>query len=374
MSDTPTHPKDKRSTTPASHGKDGLLRKETIQPRVQKAPFLQRLPFLVEARTKLPLIGGLLLTCSPSIYLYSLETSPDDHHQRTDLNVLVWTYILTGTVGIAVAMLVQSLLAYLLAFICFNGHTNATTYLAEMMENEHDDIKNEAHRRRRLEMSRRPGYWVFMLLFSFVAAGLVEEVVKYIATTTMLGLLAQRSPSSHGGRIGSARDHITVAVSAGLGFATVENIVFFSAAARRRKPVGGAAPAAPNESQKAAMLALMTAVERVLLGIPGHAMTAALIGVNMLVRGHQQHHLGHGHDFSGASKMMSSAWLVVRDSVLFHGCSNFVLFAVSAAEGNVGWVHPRRARTACFVLAVLVGLQAVLALVLRARLCRCGLC
>ncbi|KIW95050.1 uncharacterized protein Z519_03631 [Cladophialophora bantiana CBS 173.52] len=373
MSDTPTHPNVKRSTTPASHGKDGLLQKETIQLRVQKVPFLPRLPFLVEARTKLPIIGGLLLTCSPSIYLYSLETSRDDHHQRTDPNLLVWTYFLTGTVGIAVAMLVQSILAYLLAFLCFNGHTNATTYLAETMKTEHDDIKDEAHRRRRLEMSRRPGYWVFMLFFSFVVAGLVEEVVKYIATTTMLGLLAQRSPSSHGSRIGSARDHIAIAVSAGLGFATVENIAFF-AAARRRKPSGDAAPAAPNESQKAAMFALLTAVERVLLGIPGHAMTAALIGVNMLVRNHQQHRLGHGHDFSGASSMMTSAWLVVRDSVLFHGCSNFVLFAVSAAEGNVGWVHPRRARTVCFVLAVLAGLQAVLALVLRARLCRCGLC
>ncbi|OQV10550.1 hypothetical protein CLAIMM_14531 [Cladophialophora immunda] len=362
MRDTTIQTDRRRPTTPEPHSREGSTKNTPVPRHSQESHLPRWLPDSVAAaRVKLPILVGLLLTCSPTIFLYSLE-SCRDHQQRTDLSILIRTYILTGTVGMTVAMLVQSVLAYLLALLCFNGHANATLYLAETMKAEHD-IKDEAHRKRRREMSRRHAYWVFMLLFSFVVAGLVEEWIKYIIITAMVGL-AQRS--SHGrGSIKTERDYVAVAVSAALGFATVENIAFLYAAARRRKVSSGDDDTTLKEGREDAMFTLLTAVERVALGIPGHAMTAALIGVNLLIRDHR--HLEH------AATNSMSAWLILRDSALFHGCFNFVLFAASALEGNVGWVHPWRVRTVCLVLALAVGLQATLALVLRTRLRQVGM-
>ncbi|OAL32792.1 hypothetical protein AYO20_07749 [Fonsecaea nubica] len=365
MSDTQPLIVRKRSTSSEPRSQDGFAGNATIQPPAQADSLLSKLLSSVAPRTKLPILVGLLLICLPTVYLYSRETSRD-HQKRTDTSILVWTFILGGTVGITVAMLAQSVLAYLLAVLCFNGHTNAMVYLAETVKTE-DDIKDEAHRKGRREMSRRPAYWVFMMLFAFVVAGLVEESIKYIAITTMLDW-AQRS--SHGaGNVINYRDYITVAVAAALGFATVENITFLVGAARQRKGSGGSGSSAGGGAG-----ALLTAVERAVIGTPGHCMTAALIGANMFVRARHDRLVGGGvgEQHSTLASILTS-WSILRDPALFHGCFNFMLFAVSALEGNVGWIHPRRRRTVCFVLVVAVSLQATLALVLRARLRDAGL-
>ncbi|OAP60897.1 hypothetical protein AYL99_05899 [Fonsecaea erecta] len=350
-----------RSTTPEPHRQDGYPKNATT---THLLPGHLSSSSPVATRLNLPILAALLLTCAPTICLYAVEQRRRSHQQPTDLSILVWTYILAGTVGITVAMLAQAVLAYLLALLCFHGlPDDAMSYLAETAKTEHD-ITDDAHRQRRRAMARRRGYWAFMLLFSFVAAGLVEEGIKYVTVTAMLALLARRSSTS------TPRDSIAVAVSAALGFATVENCAFISAATRRSNKGRGAAP-------KDAMFALLTAMERVVLGIPGHAMTATLIGINMKLMRDDHDHFHRGHTSttsSSSSSTMNSAWLVLRDPVLFHGCFDFMLFAVSALEGNVGWVHPRRPRTVGVVLALAVGLQATLASVLRARLCRVGLC
>ncbi|KAH0844592.1 hypothetical protein AYO21_08520 [Fonsecaea monophora] len=362
MSDTQPLIVRKRSTSPDPRSQDGFTGNATIQPPAQEDSLLSKLHSLVAARTKLPILVGLLLICLPTVYLYSRETSRD-HQKRTDTSILVWTFILGGTVGITVAMLAQSVLAYLLAVLCFSGHTNAVVYLAETVKTE-DDIIDEAHWKRRREMSHRPAYWVFMMLFAFVVAGLVEESIKYIAITTMLGW-AQRS--SHGaGDVINDRDYMTVAVAAALGFATVENMTFLAGAARQRKDSGGSGSSAGGGA-----IALLTAVERAVIGTPGHCMTAAMIGANMLVRARHDS-LGKGGQHSTLASILTT-WSILRDPVLFHGCFNFMLFAVSALEGNVGWIHPRGWRTVCFVLVVAVSLQATLALVLRAKLREAGL-
>ncbi|KIX94511.1 uncharacterized protein Z520_09897 [Fonsecaea multimorphosa CBS 102226] len=368
----------KRSITPNLQRKDDSSKNATSRQNAQEVQLPPRKPSSATVQDNFPLLASLLLTCLPTIYLYSLERSRHGHHQqRIDLRILIWTYILTGTVGITVAMAVQSVLAYLLALLCFHGHTTAMSYLAETMKTTEDDIKalDEAHRRRRHEMARRRGYWVFMLLFSFLAAGLVEEGIKYIAIRTAMLALAQQQRSSHTGKgVSTERDNITIAVSAALGFATAENIAFLFAAARGRKGSGA------KDSRQDTTFVLLTAVERVVLGITGHATTAALIGVNMLIRDHHlnhYHHHHHHHHTLGRSttsiSMNPTLWLILRDPALFHGFFNFMLFAVSALEGHVGWVHPRKPRTVCFVLAFAVGMQAALALVLRERLRLVGL-
>ncbi|KAM0816877.1 hypothetical protein AB5N19_02679 [Seiridium cardinale] len=70
----------------------------------------------------------------------------------------------------------------------------------------------------------------------------------------------------------------------------------------------------------------MTAVERVIVGPIGHSLPAILIGFDVVQR-----------DFDNRPL---SLFDILREPVLFHGAADFMLFGISALDGNVGWIHP----------------------------------
>lgn len=137
---------------------------------------------------------------------------------------------------------------------------------------------------------------------------LTEELPKYFSL-----VLARRY-----GRVIHERDYILIPIAAALGFSLFENIDF----------VYGEAVADHFQG--------------------------ALIGVHLLrrVRG---------------DAGMSSIVRVLAVRVFFHGLFDFVLFAICAWEGNVGWVHPRGA-TMWVGLVLASSIVAVLVVVLRRSL------
>jgi hypothetical protein len=92
---------------------------------------------------------------------------------------------------------------------------------------------------------------------------------------------------------------------------------------------------------------LLTLVERCVIGQIGHLFAAALRALRAIRRDY------YGDDLSW--------WGVVGPAVMmFHGMFNFVAVSGSAAEGNVGWIHPSNLRIVLPGLGVIVGMVATL--------------
>ncbi|KAI6086268.1 protease prsW family-domain-containing protein [Hypoxylon rubiginosum] len=246
--------------------------------------------------------------------------------QRVDPETFVWTYVLTGTVGTAAVLIVQSLLAYLLALIFFQGATAQLLQEIQRGENEVASLDAEALAARS-QMSRQWQYWAFMLTFAFCAASIPEELLKYA------GLMYARRR----GRVAHEHSYVTLGAAAALGFSTVENIGFAYAAAAQNQGYGEL---------------LLTAFERVVVGTPMHVMGGVLIGIAAARR-----------DFRGEDVSLAE---ILRVPVLVHGVWDFSLFAVSALDGNVGWVHPR-GTSLLIVLCIAIAAQGTLFLVVRKR-------
>ncbi|KAH6644926.1 hypothetical protein BKA67DRAFT_586479 [Truncatella angustata] len=221
--------------------------------------------------------------------------------KRADLKTLIWTYVLTGTIGTTLVVVFQSLLSYGFAVVIFGSDLD--TYFKEFGKSEKILMEaDEETLSRRREMAGRWGYWLYLVFLAFITAGLIEEYMKYCALN-----LARRY-----GRVTKQRDFLTVAVAAALGFSTIENIGFVYAAVREKQPT--------NEL-------FLTVAERVVVGSTGHSLPALLVGINAVQENYHN--------------QPTSLFVVIRDAVLFHGSADFMLFAISAIDGNVGWVHPR---------------------------------
>lgn len=258
---------------------------------------------------------AVLPVLSPTIWLFS-------YHLHMDLHKIIWVFALTSTLGIAIVITIQSILAYLIAFLLFGS--DAKEYLSEAGKSE-KEIKDDEHRKKRKEMSRRWQYWVFMLIFAFLLAGLVEEGLKYYIIDGVRSY----------GWIDREDEYIAIAIATALGFSTTENLGFIYAAVKtKEKP----------------SIFVLTVLERVALGMPGHSMTAALLGLNMLARD-----LRH-KDYT--------PWQILALPVFFHGCFDFMLFAISAYNGNIGWIHPRQGFTLYLAFLLAIGFIATLAIVL----------
>jgi len=183
-------------------------------------------------------------------------------------------------------------------------------------------------------MTRQWPYWMFLPVFCFLAAGLVEEGLKYCV---LLG--ARRF-----GKIHTKHNYVVVAGAAALGFATVENLAFVYAS---------------TQSDESLASLTLTVLERLAVGISGHMMTAALVAVDVVAR--------------DLKKEPKTWWQILWLPVLFHGGFDFALLALSAYEGNIGWVHPKGPSTVSLALAVVVGFQSTLAVVVKRRLGQDGI-
>ncbi len=104
--------------------------------------------------------------------------------------------------------------------------------------------------------------------------------------------------------------YIAYAIASALGFSTLENIGFIYQAC---------------QVESASRLAI-TVCERVAIGAPLHSGSGILLAVNVIRRDLRHEPL--------------NLWQVMQLPILLHGTFNFFLFSLSAANGNIGWVHP----------------------------------
>ncbi|KAJ7509899.1 hypothetical protein B0H11DRAFT_1961457 [Mycena galericulata] len=270
----------------------------------------------------------------PTLYLLSLEQKQPD----ANITRLASVFLFTATLGFAMIIALQSALAYAFARLVF-GPT-ASEYLTEWSVSK-DSLASMSPDRlaRRRALAHSPKHALVVLFSGFVGAGAVEELVKWAITAW--GVRGQPPDTD-----APARAHaiFAAAVAAGLGFSTIENAGYVYAAA-----------AAGETGWRLAL----SATERLVFGVAGHGLTAALLAVNLVRRDVLGEPLG--------------VVQVLLPSVVAHGIFDSGLFGLSAWDGHVGWVHPTRARSVVVMLAFAVGVQGSTAALVWARMKEYGL-
>lgn len=229
------------------------------------------------------------------------------------LETLIWTLLSTGTIGLAIVATVQTTLIKPLANLLFGSR--APEYFKEFTRASVVDL-SDVDRRRRAEMAWKWQYFAFLFVFCFGLAALTEEVLKCSAIMSAKRL----------GSIETGKQYLQCAIAATLGFSTVENIGF----------VYGA------RSENRTML-VVTLMERIALGMPGHALSGCLLALGIVRRDLRTESLG---------------WLrILAFPTAYHGFWDFSLFAISAANGNIGWVHPKNPVSIVAGLGIAVGIS-----------------
>jgi hypothetical protein len=219
---------------------------------------------------------------------------------------MIWTYVAVGTFGLAAVSLFQLAIVKAGNLLLFGSDSAMRKkFWTEFARNTINGLSAD-ELSRRAELASSWQNWVFMAGFSFVAAGICEEALKYlpIAYARHRGTVEERKPRD--------RAYIDYAIAGSLSFGMIEAIGFIYAAC---KPEGDAWPRL-----------VLTLFERAVIGQLGHLSVAVLTALRATRRDY------YGDPLS---------WLsVVGPAVILHGAADFVCFGASALEGNVGWIHP----------------------------------
>lgn len=282
----------------------------------------------------------LTLTLLPSDSDKSLATpspssqSPSAEQDGPFPGTLATISLLSGTLGLAAMTAAQSLTGYLLLLALF-GPAGAGSYMKEFLRADASSLTAE-HIAVRAGMARDPRYTVFLALFATVSAALPEELLKYLP---VLWLRRQKVKKQGGGQ---KRDHhqkldkraaVSAATAASLGFGLVELAAYVHAAA--------AAPASGPPL-------VVTLLERVFVGLPGHVATAILSA-------------SRGADAEESQSGWRGVLSAVGPSVAYHAVFDFILFGSSAwVGGHVGWVHPEGWRAVVGTIGACLCVQGVL--------------
>ena len=218
---------------------------------------------------------------------------------------MVWTYAATSTVGITVVGLVQMAICSAVSNVVFRTSELRETFWNEFGRATIDGLTTE-ELTRRAELAMSWQNWIFISALTFLAAGFVEESLKYIpiAYARRRGTVEQRKQRN--------RAYIDYTVTSALGFSLVESIGFLYGSC--------------EQGHEAWPRLMVTLVERIIVGSLGHLLAASLTALRATKR-----------DYYG-DKM--SWWAVVGPSIILHGTYDFVAMGASALEGNVGWIHP----------------------------------
>ncbi|KAK1087522.1 hypothetical protein LTR33_001010 [Friedmanniomyces endolithicus] len=251
--------------------------------------------------------------------LYKRHTLPQD--RQADLNSL--TYIYFGSIfGIAGVVLAQLLIVRAITKPLFGDQ--AATFMTELGRSVVKDLTpDQVALRAKLASSWQN--WVFLVAMTYVAAGGVEELLKYAP----IAYLRRRQRQSADKKAIPKEVYLQYAVAAGLGYSTIENMAFARVAV-----------AAGESGWKLAL----TIFERVVAGSPGHCLTGALLAINVA-------HMGEYRTTPG------NLWRILGGPILWHGTFDFMLFGLSALEGNVGWIHPEDPWRIAGMILVAEGVQ-----------------
>lgn len=168
-------------------------------------------------------------------------------------------------------------------------------------------------------MAWDPRYQASLAIISYVGAGFLEEVLKYLA----LQFATWRAYPIF------EREYLTYALAAGLD-SIAENLSIIR---------GGI-----FDGDSRALIALKL-FERLTFGTIGHLTTAFLIAIQSIRREARGEKL--------------SIWLVLAKPVLYHGMWDFRLLLMNARHGNVGFDHPAKfgsLRRAWIIMNIMQGL------------------
>ncbi|PMD28637.1 hypothetical protein NA56DRAFT_560095 [Hyaloscypha hepaticicola] len=244
----------------------------------------------------------------PTTYAYRkwVKSNNQNPHRRGELEPMIYTYAVAGTVGLLGVGLTQMAVVKAVSFLLFHHDTQASKdFWAEFGRGSVEGLTSD-------ELAKRVGIawswknWVLNGALTFIAAGLGEEILKYlpIAYACRRGTAEERKKRN--------RAYVDYALSGALSFALVENIGFLYASVETG-----------NESWSRLALSVF---ERVIIGGTGHITMAVLTALRAIRRDY------YGDQLS---------WLqIISPAVLYHGTFDFVCFGASAWEGNVGWIHP----------------------------------
>jgi len=266
----------------------------------------------------LPLTAALLPFLMLSTVWFLGKWKASDNGYSGNLETMIWLYLTNGTVSAASVVIAESILSYGFAILVFQSQVQE--YLDEwtrqdtsrLGETKPYDIGNDETRKR---MASQSQYYLFLALISQVAVALVEEGLKYGSL-----LLVRRFHA-----VVHEPEYVPYAMASALGFSTVENLAFIYLAC---------------QVETGWQLALSVS-ERV-VGALGHTMMSCLLAIKVIRR-----------DLRGDRLNL---WHVIRLPVLLHGIFDFVLFCISAANGNIGWVHPKTGISLVLVVTLALGM------------------
>lgn len=231
-------------------------------------------------------------------------------------DVAIWTYLGTSVLGPLVAGSLQLSLISVMFKALFGNREG--DYMRELQRVTLENVPAEVVDAR-MQMAWTPQYFLGIAIFSYVGAAIVEEAIKYLA----LRLAVWRARPRH------EHEYLIYAAVAGLGYGTIENILVTYASVTGKETSG--------------MLAL-TLFERIVFASIGHTVMALLTGLQSVRR-----------DARGEKLAI---WQVLAPAVAYHGTWNFLLFSVSAWNGNIGWMHPTDIGSIVFAVSSVIGLQA----------------
>jgi RsiW-degrading membrane proteinase PrsW (M82 family) len=229
--------------------------------------------------------------------------------------VAIWTYFGSSVLGPLTAGPLQLGLCSLMFKALFGAQ--ASNYMRELQRLTLENVPAEVVEARKL-MSWTPRYFLSLAIFSYIGAALVEEAIKYMA----LRLAVRRARPKH------EQEYLIYAAVAGLGYGTIENILVTYASVAKEETGG--------------MIAL-TMFERIIFASLGHTIMALLTGLQSIRR-----------DARGEKLAF---WQVLARAVAYHGTWDFILFSLSAWNGNVGWIHPTDIGSVVFALSSVIALQ-----------------
>ena len=274
-----------------------------------------------------PTASILPIVLLPTIWaLYKHRSLPAE--QRVDPSHLALIFWTVGTIGVVSVISIQALACYGVATLLFGTTLAAKDYMAEFGRSSVAGLTvDELGRRAELAHSWR--HFAMLLFFTYVVAGGAEELLKFAPIAFLRSRQPDRMPMAT-----KAKRYMQYAIAAGLGFSTTENVGFIMVAI--------------NDSHSVWKVAL-TVLERVLSGGPGHVLCACLSAINAARLDH-------------AKLTPRTLWQIVGLSAFYHGTFDFMLFAITAWNGNVGWIHPTDAVSLVTGALGVVALQGTLAL------------
>lgn len=251
---------------------------------------------------------------SPTAFLvWKYQKIPQEEAGSAD--TAIWTYLGISTIGPLIAGSIQLPLIKAMFSSLFGSRSK--DYMREMQRITLENLPADVLVTRK-QMAWSPRYFLSIAIFSYVGAAIVEEAIKYLA----LRLAVRRTRPKH------EREYLIYAAVAGLGYGTIENILVTYAS---------------FQTKESGTMIAVTLFERIIFASVGHTIMALLTGLRSIRRD------------SRGEKL--AVWQVLAPAVIYHGTWDCILFALSAWNGNIGWIHPTDIGSVAFGVISVLALQ-----------------